>query len=353
MEGKDGFLVRTFCAAYNHESYITDALKGFVKQETTFPVVYAIVDDASTDRTAEVIREFVKENFALQDTSVAYEKDTDYGHVTFAQHKTNKNCFFAVIYLKENHYSQKKPKTPYLTEWEDTKYIALCEGDDYWTDPLKLQKQVNYMENHPDCCMCSHSADWEIEGELYKGGCQYKDSRNLTTDDVIRNNGLYLATNSLVYRAWLNNERPDWRTKAAVGDFPLQVLGTLKGELHFLSDTMSVYRFMRSGSWTTQQNVSKERRLSHAKNKTLWMGLLDIDTGYQYTKAIYSCLFMEYRVLYEAGEIGFVAYLCAAVKAGENHYIKRTIKDFLIKNGRLPYEVWKKLARKGDGQTNK
>ena len=138
------------CATYNHESYISDALKGFVIQETTFPVVYTIVDDASTDRTAEVIREFVKENFALQDASVAYEKDTDYGHVTFAQHKTNKSCYFAVIYLKENHYSQKKSKAPYLTEWMDTKYIALCEGDDYWTDPMKLQKQVLFLENHND-----------------------------------------------------------------------------------------------------------------------------------------------------------------------------------------------------------
>ena len=114
MANGSPFLVRTFCATYNHESYITDALQGFVMQETSFPVVYTIVDDASTDRTAEVIREFVKENFALQDASVAYEKDTDYGHVTFAQHKTNKSCYFAVIYLKENHYSQKKSKAPYF-----------------------------------------------------------------------------------------------------------------------------------------------------------------------------------------------------------------------------------------------
>ena len=64
--------------------------------------------------------------------------------------------YFAVVYLKENHYSQKKSKAPYLTEWEDTKYIALCEGDDYWTDPLKLQKQVDFLERHPDYSLCCH-----------------------------------------------------------------------------------------------------------------------------------------------------------------------------------------------------
>lgn len=149
MEGKR-FLVRTHCATYNQEHYIKDALQGFVMQETTFPVVYTILDDASTDRNPVVIREFVNDNFNLLDNSVAYEKDTDYGHVTFAQHKTNKNCYFAVIYLKENLYRQKKSKAPYVKEWDDTKYIALCEGDDYWTDPLKLQKQVDFLEEHEE-----------------------------------------------------------------------------------------------------------------------------------------------------------------------------------------------------------
>ena len=169
MKEKGEYLVRTFCATYNHESYITDALSGFVMQETSFPVVYTIVDDASTDRTAEVIREFVKENFALQDTSVAYEKDTDYGHVTFAQHKTNKNCYFALIYLKENHFSQKKSKAPYLTEWMDTKYIALCEGDDYWTDPYKLQKQVDILEADKTLmAVVTNSTEVDKEGILLK-----------------------------------------------------------------------------------------------------------------------------------------------------------------------------------------
>lgn len=150
------FLLRAHCATYNHVYYITDALNGFVMQQTDFPFVCTIVDDASTDGEQDVIKKYMQEYFDLQDSSVAYEKDTDYGHVTFAQHKINKNCYFAVIYLKENHYSQKKSKAPYLTEWMDTKYIAVCEGDDYWTDPLKLQKQVGFLETHSEYDMvCS------------------------------------------------------------------------------------------------------------------------------------------------------------------------------------------------------
>lgn len=345
MDGVFSYLVRTHCATYNHEHYIKDALQGFVMQETNFPVVYTIVDDASTDRNPEVIREFVNDKFDLQDTSIAYEKDMNYGRVTFARHKTNKNCYFAVIYLKENHYSQKKSKMPYLTEWMDTKYIALCEGDDYWTDPLKLQKQVDYLEGHPECCMCSHAVDWEIDGKLYEGGCRHKNSCDLTTDEVIRNGGLYLATNSLVYRKWLDEDQPEWRKKSMVGDYPLQILGTLRGKLHFLPDTMSVYRYLSSGSWTVlrfgSNRISQERRVSHAKNKVLWMGLLDKDTGTQYAKTIYSALFQDFNTLYNEREIGFREYYHAASRADEKHYL-RVFKDFLIRNLNLIYKTLKK-----------
>ena len=115
MQLNNKFLVRVHCATFNHHDYITDAMNGFTMQQTNFPFICTIVDDASTDGEQEVIKEYVQEHFDLQDSSVSCEKNTDYGHVTFAQHKTNKSCFFAVIYLKENHYSQRKSKAPYLT----------------------------------------------------------------------------------------------------------------------------------------------------------------------------------------------------------------------------------------------
>jgi glycosyltransferase involved in cell wall biosynthesis len=114
-------------------------------QQTSFPVVTVIIDDASTDHTVEVLNRFLREHFCL-DNSSAVDKETDYGHVTFARHKSNANCFFAVICLKENHYSKAKDKHLYYQEWANTKYVAICEGDDYWMDPLKLQKQVDILE---------------------------------------------------------------------------------------------------------------------------------------------------------------------------------------------------------------
>lgn len=87
------------------------------------------VDDASTDGEQEVIMDYVKAHFDLSAGSGSYRKEADYAYVIYAQHKTNRNCCFAVLLLKENHYSRQKPKTQYLSEWTDgVEYEALCEG---------------------------------------------------------------------------------------------------------------------------------------------------------------------------------------------------------------------------------
>lgn len=150
QQEKYDWMVYVSCMTFNHAPYIVDAMNGFTMQETNFPFVCAIVDDASTDGEQEVIKNYLNEHFDLEDKNVARHKETDDYVLTFARHKTNLNCHFAVLYLKYNHY-KKKPKAPYLAQWRDkAKYIANCEGDDYWTAQDKLQKQVDFMDNHPD-----------------------------------------------------------------------------------------------------------------------------------------------------------------------------------------------------------
>ena len=129
-------------------------MNGFTMQQTSFPFVCTIVDDASTDGEQEVIRKYVEDNFDFSEGAAAFNKETEYAHITYAQHNTNKNCYFAVLYLKENHYSQRKSKMGYLSEWRDMcEYEALCEGDDYWIMPEKLQVQYDMLLKAPNAMM--------------------------------------------------------------------------------------------------------------------------------------------------------------------------------------------------------
>jgi len=250
MKEGSAFLVRVGCATFNQAHYITDALNGFMMQQTDFPFVCTIVDDASTDGEQEVVKNYMQEHFDLQDSSIAYEKNTDYGHVTFARHKTNKNCYFAVIYLKENHYSQgKKSKDPYLTEWMDTKYVAICEGDDYWTDPLKLQKQVDFLETHDDFSICFHEAKvfCQAEGRFVEDEVRSVPSE---TDIMELAKGNYIHTMTVVYR---NNpfvmEEISKVGSVVTGDYVLYMMNAKYGKIKKLPDCMAVYRLNQESVW--------------------------------------------------------------------------------------------------------
>ena len=296
MSKDKSFLVRTFCATYNHENYITDALNGFVMQQTNFPVVYTIVDDASTDKTPEVLKQFVEENFDLENASVGYDKDADYGHVTFAQHKTNKNCYFAVIYLKENHYSQRKSKAPYLTEWDNTKYVALCEGDDYWVDPVKLQKQVDFLEAHEDYSMCFTNCFVEKGGKRRPGIVTIWDT--YTTKDMLLHNSLDMKkrgdlvvspghTSTIVYRR-PTEPIPAWTTKCFIGDEPLFIALSQYGKAKFINEATSVYR----------QNVGvSSKDFSFEKdnvNRVKMYQTIDEGLGFKYHRLISSKIIAGY-----------------------------------------------------------
>ena len=122
-------VVSICCVAYNHVHFIRQCLDGFVMQKTNFPFEVLIHDDASTDGTQDIIREY----------------EAKYPDI------------IKPIYQKENQYSKGvRVSLVYNYSRVRGKYVALCEGDDYWTDPYKLQKQVDFLEAHPDYVMCSH-----------------------------------------------------------------------------------------------------------------------------------------------------------------------------------------------------
>lgn len=253
-------MVSIICNAYNHEAYIADALKGFVMQQTTFPFEILVHDDASTDNTARIIREY-EERYphlinAIYETENQYSKhDGSLGRIQFGRAKGE--------------------------------YFALCEGDDYWTDPLKLQKQYDAMEQNPQVDMCAHQAyvyNCSV-GRITQEITPVHETRILTAEEVIRGGGGYFATNSLFFRRSLQESMPRFRQFKNF-DYTLQIHGALRGGLLYLNENMSVYRLMANGSWSRRMSADPEKASAHRREVLTMMRILDEETGGKYREAI-------------------------------------------------------------------
>ena len=189
------------------------------------------------------------------------------------------------------------------------------------------------MEIYPECCMTACSALWQVEERNLPCGCHKRHDCNLTTDEVIRKGGYYLATASLLFRSELSKDWPIWRRKANVGDFPLQVLGTLRGTLHFFQESMCVYRYRVPGSFSDEHRVWSADFLFA---KIEWMKLLDRDTRHKYKRPIYFHLFNTcYRDLYITRQVGLLKYLTALMKSDRKFYnasnLRKDIESRLMK----------------------
>lgn len=258
MDNKIKYKVTVSCMTYNQAKYITDAMNGFTMQQTSFPFVCTIVDDASTDGEQEVIRRYVEDNFDFSEGSVAYHKETDYAHITYAQHKTNKNCYFAVLYLKENHYSKHKDKSPYFKDWRDgVEYMAICEGDDYWIVPDKLEKQVKFLDENEDYGMC-FTANKRLDEESGTVKIDKKIDGDINFDKLLKGN--MIATLSSIFRQKIYNMyikeinpiQKDW----LLGDYPLWLYIAYNSKIYCNSDITSVYRMVK-GSASNQTSYRK------------------------------------------------------------------------------------------------
>lgn len=251
-------MVRVSCLTYNHATYIENAMNGFCMQETTFPFVCTILDDCSTDGEQEVIKKYLQKHFNLEDPSVARNEETDDYFLTFAQHKTNINCYFAVYYLKYNHYSIRKSRGAYYKEWSHTKYVALCEGDDYWIVPNKLQMQVEFMEEHPDFSMCFGDVKYyNADKQFSKGNISVLFRINNRNIEKYKGKQLFyrimmgkvhIQTMTVLYRNELIDRIAKNEVGFLMGDTPMWLDLSQQGRIKYLDYVYGVYNIHHSSA---------------------------------------------------------------------------------------------------------
>lgn len=264
MEATKKIRVSVVCNAYNHGKYIREALDGFVMQKTDFAFEVLIHDDASTDNTAEIIREFEAKYPDL--IKPIYQTENQYSKGIGILHT------FQLPRIKGD-------------------YVALCEGDDCWTDPLKLQKQFDALEAHPEVDMCATGAvriDAESGRELSRI-CPSDHDTIIPVTDVIAGGGGFVATASLFYRAYLLYELPRFRQILRY-DYTCQIQGSLRGGLLYLCDITTVYRAMVAGSWTARVALNVEKREKHYAKLRESLLALNEDTEKKYDLVIYKKL---------------------------------------------------------------
>ena len=222
--------VSILCAAYNHEAYIRDALESFVSQKTDFAFEVLVNDDASADGTAAIIREYA-------------EKYPD---------------IIRPFYQPVNLYSLKKNVyEEFFIPKARGKYLAFCEGDDYWTDPCKLQLQADFLDSHPTYSACVHNSVKHFcdgsapDAPFIAPGLD----RDLSFADVVQGMSHAYHTSSLLGRKDILSRHPDFyhiSFRYGVGDYPDAIWLALHGPIRFMERSMSVYRICSNpGSWSS------------------------------------------------------------------------------------------------------
>ena len=227
----DKILVSIRCLVYNHESYLCQCLEGFVMQKTNFRFEAIVHDDASTDGSATIIREYA-------------EKYPD---------------IIKPIYETENQYSKRDGSLTRITNAACRgKYIAICEGDDYWIDPQKLQKQVDFLEAHPDYLLCGTNGLilWDNGTNAPEYFNRNFTSRELMPEDVI---GKWpFPTASLMYRRELFALLDSFKCRTYNGDIRIILVALANGRIWSLADITTVYRKNNDANSSTNRIKAKK-----------------------------------------------------------------------------------------------
>jgi glycosyltransferase involved in cell wall biosynthesis len=240
----DSPLVSISCITFNHSSFIRECIEGFISQKTNFPYEIVIYDDHSTDGTSEIVREYAER----------YPK------------------LVSLVVAKENQYSKGVRGIAYRFNFPRCKgkYIALCEGDDYWIDSLKLQKQVDFLETNPIYSASVHGAKIFNENE---GSYQVSKYENHTRDEdlemfrIFKESGGVYPTCSLLFKKE-NLIYPENLMNFSGGDLIFIIFLAKQGKIRFLKETMAVYRVHNGGVYQGEEKnlffyLSNRRELKH------------------------------------------------------------------------------------------
>jgi glycosyltransferase involved in cell wall biosynthesis len=285
-------LVSINCITYNHAPYIRNAIKGFLMQKTNFPIEILIHDDASTDGTVDIIREYE----ALYPNLIK------------------------PIYQTENQYSKGKNPSQFNRERALGKYIAICEGDDYWTDPNKLQLQVDFLEANLTFSGCFNACEIDY---IQLSKKKYKKHRGKSEFDLpyYLINNIRIETCCLILRKKVVEDFPKWAANLFATDFVITYLVLTKGKIKYFDKVMCVYRKGVLGSWSlieqTQHQIDKE----YLDNLFVLYKINEL-TNYKYSQEI---IIKSERL--------FIKYMRRSINAGkENTILSLFIKNFYFYN---------------------
>ena len=229
--------------AYNHEKYVAQALDSVLMQKVDFEYQIVLGEDCSTDNTREIVIKYAE----------LYPKK-----FKLLLHKTNIGAVNNQNLILANCTG---------------KYVAMLECDDYWTDPLKLQKQVNFLNRNSEVSATYHNVE-RLDYNTKKTNFieHYKENTFLTEHDIIFAGGKTTPTLSAVFRSKSINSAPKWVFNSPIGDIPIVFYLMSQGKLYYFKDVMGVYRENIPGSWT--QNIKNNNWKKNLTYKVKFTGFI-------------------------------------------------------------------------------
>lgn len=250
--------VSVCCITYKQEQYIKQAIDSFLMQKTTFPFEVIIGEDCGGDGTLAILDEY-KNRYPNLIKVITSEKNVG----------ANENLLRVFDATKG-------------------KYIAICEGDDYWIDELKIQKQYEILCSAPDVNICFTAAKALSRNGVMKNYALHNRNKELfDISAVVRGGGGFMPTASLMIKADVAKTLPHWFARAPIGDYYLQVWCSIGGGALFLPETTCVYRINAIGSWTSLTSKAKTEKLYEDLNFCVRVtcqftkfGISDVDVKY-------------------------------------------------------------------------